>query len=487
MNVTPETRLALDPQICLRNDVDRAVLITRPRPLAEKNYIYRLVHPAEAIILALMNGDRTLAELGELWAELTDKSPEAAAAEVEKVVTYYTTGDRETNGLLIEADDKNRGQIRQYDPMDFVIPTAKVDVKDPRMRRPYMVYFLPTLFCPQKCIYCYAHTSPKPENDLISRERLREVFAELAGLGVEVIQMSGGEVFARKDIFEIIDEVFAAGMIVDIPTKLGLNYEQALRLKELGVPIVQVSLDSTDPDVLERMVGVKNYHLKIFKVLDDLRRAEMKVRVNSVLTPINLPTIGALIDYLGGLGNVSRLSLTPYGRSLFCHSDELFVSPQDLAAVRKEIASRRGLYPHLTVAVTGGGDTHKPATWEEEMTQWKGRSFCTANRHGFVILPDGRVTVCEELYDHPAFVIGDLKRQSVMEVWNSPEALALLHPDQSAVPDGPCMSCAAFDECNSYKGRCWRDVLKSYGWDKPYYPDPRCPWAPLGRQVSWAL
>lgn len=483
MNVTSQTRLALDPQICLRNDVDRAVLITRPKPLSDKNYIYRLVHPAEAIILALMDGDRTLQELGELWADLTGKTPEEGAANVGKVVDYYTTGDRETNGFLIEVDDKNRRAIRRYDPMDFVIPAGRVDVKDPRMRKPYMVYYLPTLFCPQKCIYCYAHVAPKPENGLISLERLREIFAELSALGVEVIQMSGGEVFARKDIFEIIEAVFAAGMTVDIPTKLGLNYEQALRLKELGVPIVQVSLDSTDPATLERMVGVKNYHLRIFKVLDDLRRAEMNVRVNAVLTPINVPTIGSLLDYLGGLGNVSRVSLTPYGRSLFCHSDDLFITPAELAKVQEEIRSRGVLYPHMRVMVTGGGAA-EPDSEEEKMLRWKGRAFCTANRHGFVILPDGRVTVCEELYDHPDFVIGDLERQSVMEVWNSPEAMALLHPDQAAVPEGACKSCESFDECNSYKGRCWRDVLKAYGWDKPYYPDPRCPWAPEGNRLS---
>ena len=483
MNLTPETRLALDPQLSLRNDVDRAVLITRPKPLADKNYIYRLVHPGEAIILALMNGDRTLREVGELWAELTEKPIDLGAGDVDKVVTYYTTGDRATNGLLIEVGDGNRDTVRQYDPMDFVIPASKVNLKDPRMRRPYTVFYLPTLFCPQKCVYCYAHTSPRPESDLISLERLREIFAELSELGVDVIQMSGGEVFARRDIFDIIDAVFAAGMTVDIPTKLGLNYEQALRLKELGVPIVQVSLDSTDPGVLERMVGVRNYHLKVFKVLEDLRRAEMNVRINAVLTPINLPTVGALIDYLGGLGNVSRVSLTPYGRSLFCHSDELFVSKEEIDRAQAEIASRRALYPHMRVSVSGGL-APKPASREQAMLEWSGRAFCTANRHGFVILPDGRVTVCEELYDHPAFVIGDLKRQSVMEMWSSPEALALLHPDQSAVPEGPCQSCADFDECNSYKGRCWRDVLKSYGWDKPHYPDPRCPWAPEGKRLG---
>src|SRR6476659_9804213 len=143
MNVTPETRLALDPQLCLRNDVDRAVLITRPKPLADKNYVYRLVRPGEAIILALMNGDRTVRELGETWADLTGKSPDAGAADVDKVVAYYATGDRETNGFLIEVDERNRKTIPQYDPMDFVIPAGRVDVKDPRMRKPYMVYYLP--------------------------------------------------------------------------------------------------------------------------------------------------------------------------------------------------------------------------------------------------------------------------------------------------------------------------------------------------------
>lgn len=482
MNVTPETRLALDPQICLRNDVDRAVLITRPKPLADKNYIYRLLHPSEAILLALMDGDRTIRDLGELWAELTDKTPEQGAAEVGKIVEYYTTGDRVTNGILMKVNESNRSRVRQYEPRDFVIPTRQVNVKDPRMRRPYMVYYLPTLFCPQKCIYCYAHTAPKPENGLIRLERLREIFAELKTLDVEVIQMSGGEVFARKDVFEIIEAVFEAGMLVDVPTKLGLNYEQARRLKELGLPVVQVSLDSADPAILDRMVGVPGYHQRAFKVLEDMRRAGMTVRVNTVLTPVNIPALGGLLDYLAGLGNVSWVSLTPYGRSLFCHSDELFVTPDDIARVQEEVERRKGLHPHMRITMTGGA-APRPDTEEERILDWKGRAYCTANRHGFVILPDGKVTVCEELYDHPSFVIGDLTRQSVMEMWNSPEALALHHPKREDVPDGICRTCSEFEECNE-KGRCWRDVMKAYGWDRPHYPDPRCPWAPEGNRLS---
>ncbi|NJL28834.1 MAG: hypothetical protein HC897_13555 [Thermoanaerobaculia bacterium] len=62
--------------------------------------------------------------------------------------------------------------------------------------------------------------------------------------------------------------------------------------------------------------------------------------------------------------------------------------------------------------------------------------------------------------------------------------LALIHPRRADVPEGPCRSCADFDRCNSDRGRCWRDVLKSYGWDKPHFPDPRCPLAPQGNRLG---
>ncbi len=66
MEFTPQARFALDPQLNLKNDVDRAVLITRSQPLADRSYIYRRVHPTEAVILSLMDGRRTLGEVGEL-------------------------------------------------------------------------------------------------------------------------------------------------------------------------------------------------------------------------------------------------------------------------------------------------------------------------------------------------------------------------------------------------------------------------------------
>ena len=110
---------------------------------------------------------------------------------------------------------------------------------------------------------------------------------------------------------------------------------------------------------------------------------------------------------------------------------------------------------------------------------FKERSLCTANVDGFVVLPDGKVTICEELYWNPDFLIGDLNHMSISDVWNSPKALSLWNIHQDSVPsDSACRECQDFRECRLKKGVCWKFVLAAYGRENPFYPDPRCPKAP---------
>lgn len=423
MNVTPESRLALDPQLCLKNDVDRAVLVTRPQPLSnDRKPVSRLLHPGDAVLLSLFDGDRTVQDVGRLWSELSGKPPEAAAADVDRLVDLYSESVPE--GALVEVDERVRRVLRKYDPMEFVMPADRVNLTEPRFRKPYTVSYMPTLFCPQRCVYCRARISPRPEEDLIPLSRLREVFAELRGCGVEVVQLTGGDPFARRDIFDVLESIFEEGMVPDIPTKLGLTYYEALRLKDMGVKLVQVSLDTTDPTILDRMVGVKGYHHRVFRMFDNLRRAGLGVRVQTVLTPMNVPTVGRLIDALGGLGHVTKLTLTPYARSLFCHRGELALGKEDRALVERQVRDREPLYPSMKIALDGE------------------RPPCVANRHGFAILPDGRATVCEGLYDNPEYVIGDLRRESVMEVWSSPKALGIQGLEgEPGVASNACHSC----------------------------------------------
>ena len=96
------------------------------------------------------------------------------------------------------------------------------------------------------------------------------------------------------------------------------------------------------------------------------------------------------------------------------------------------------------------------------------------------ILPDGKVGVCEQLYWHPQFVIGDLKKQSLEEIWSSDKALELFHLHRNLFETGsPCTECKILDSCNQRHRRCFVKTVKAYGINKWNYPDPRCQFAPV--------
>ncbi len=85
------------------------------------------------------------------------------------------------------------------------------------------------------------------------------------------------------------------------------------------------------------------------------------------------------------------------------------------------------------------------------------------------------MTICEELYWHPAFIIGDLTKQSIMETWNSKRALELYNISKDMVKEeSPCKTCDEFDHCRKYKGVCWKEILYAYGYENWDYPDSKC-------------
>ena len=104
-------------------------------------------------------------------------------------------------------------------------------------------------------------------------------------------------------------------------------------------------------------------------------------------------------------------------------------------------------------------------------------SFVLSSR--LFILPDGNVTICEQLYWNSHFIIGDVQRTNLKDIWQSQEALYLCNLSRQDIGQhNKCQACTHFEECFRYGNRCWNNITKAYGkkyWD---YPDPRCILAP---------
>lgn len=125
-------------------------------------------------------------------------------------------------------------------------------------------------------------------------------------------------------------------------------------------------------------------------------------------------------------------------------------------------------------------DTQLPSEEDKEarIKSFFSRSMCSGLFSSLYILPDGQVTMCEQLYWNKRFIIGNVKTQSIAEIWNSEKANKIYNITQEDIPeDSLCHTCDKFEICRSVRQVCYRDIIQKYGTDKWYYPDANCPYA----------
>ncbi len=104
------------------------------------------------------------------------------------------------------------------------------------------------------------------------------------------------------------------------------------------------------------------------------------------------------------------------------------------------------------------------------------RSYCSGLFSSLFILPNGKVTMCEELYWYPKFIVGNILEQPLNDIWNSEAVLNLYYLKQSKISDeSPCKTCKDYETYRIPKQVCYRDIVRKHvtkHWD---YPDVNCP------------
>lgn len=269
------------------------------------------------------------------------------------------------------------------------------------------------------------------------------------------------------------------GLRANVPTKYPLSREQIKRLKASGVTSLQFSIDAITPSILDNVVGVEGYSSRIIETFKYLEEENLRVRINIVVTPFNINDVPNLITFLTSHKNVYRIHLSPYAKSRFRHNDKNSVLSAEYSELEAKVRLLLERRPDIRLFPGELSPDFLNMPLDLKRNLWLKRSLCTGGRWSFVLLPDGKATICEELYYHPNYLIGDLSTQSIMEMWDSPRALQVVLPRQKDFPAGTCGSCAEFNICHQNLGRCARETIKAYGEKNHYYPDPRCPNAPI--------
>ena len=157
-------------------------------------------------------------------------------------------------------------------------------------KRPVVVWNI-TRRCNLKCLHCYAHAKNIPfDNELTTMEG-KKLIDDLAGFGVPVLLISGGEPLVRKDLPELAAYAVGKGMRAVISTNGTLITPQmAGTLKEIGLSYVGISLDGME-EINDRFRGVKGAFRSALKGIENCKKAGIKVGLRFTINKINVGEI----------------------------------------------------------------------------------------------------------------------------------------------------------------------------------------------------
>ena len=170
----------------------------------------------------------------------------------------------------------------------------------------YSVAIEVTAHCQQKCAYCY--NAWREDNGAgmeagEAKKLLARVDKLLGAVDVDHVTITGGEPFARRDIFELLDRVKARGVGIQIISNGGLVDDRvAERLAPFGVSYVQVTLDGPNAALHDAHVGGDGHFDKTLAGIRALRRAGVPVVGCIVVTKKNAAHVAETLALFHALG-----------------------------------------------------------------------------------------------------------------------------------------------------------------------------------------
>jgi len=258
--------------------------------------------------------------------------------------------------------------------------------------------------CNLRCSFCQFWRTPAREE--VGTEEALRVIDDLAALDCRKLHFSGGEPALRTDLPALIERAACREMRAALTTNgTLLTDELAMTLVAAGLYSATLSLDSSAPEVHDRLRGVKGAHKRALRGMRALLRAKrrlkskLRVRLNMVLTRHNYhdyPEVLALAGELGAAG-VTPLPVDEGGS---CRNRLLPAQLQEYnAAVAPAVATLRAQYgfatdPHLIYPFgQGKDDLHQSAEAQYARGYYADR-LCFAPWLTTFIAWDGAVYPC---------------------------------------------------------------------------------------------
>ncbi len=169
-----------------------------------------------------------------------------------------------------------------------------------RLNIPLNVQLDLTYRCNERCVHCYLDHDDHGE---MTTAEIKHLLEEMADAGVFILTLSGGEIFLRKDFFELLEHARRLMFCVKLKTNAILIRErEAARLRGLNVESIQISIYSHRPEVHDAITLIPGSLKRSLDAIRFLKSQGLKVIIANVLMTQNMqdyPGVRALAGELG--------------------------------------------------------------------------------------------------------------------------------------------------------------------------------------------
>ena len=158
-----------------------------------------------------------------------------------------------------------------------------------------------TYRCNERCVHCYLDHDDHGE---MTTAEIKHLLDQMAEAGVFILTLSGGEIFLRKDLFELLEYARRTlTFCVKLKTNAIMIHErEAARIRDLGVESIQISIYSHRPEVHDAITLVPGSLKRSLDAIRFLKAQGLRVMMANVLMIQNMqdyPGVRALADEMG--------------------------------------------------------------------------------------------------------------------------------------------------------------------------------------------
>jgi AdoMet-dependent heme synthase len=303
---------------------------------------------------------------------------------------------------------------------------------------PLSAHFDVTYRCNERCVHCYLDHDDHGE---MTTAEARALLQQLADAGVFFLTLSGGEVFMRRDFFEIVEYARSLMFCVKVKTNAFMIREkEAQRLRNLAVQNVQVSIYSRRPEVHDAITLLPGSLKRSINGIRQLRAQGVKVVIANVLMMQNLGDYAGVRELAQELGAAFTIDPTITPRM---DGDR---SPLRLGLGQAQL---RAVFSDSDLV----GDVNEfcappPAVNSEALQAFP----CSAGHTACYISPYGDVFPCVQF----PLPCGNVRRQKFIDIWRDSHQL---HEVRSITArDLPvCSGCAHVGTCTRCPGLAYME------------------------------